>query len=67
VHEMETVMPDLYKQLVALRDRLENHYHEVQDYEYTIEKGVLYCLQTRNGKMNATARVRTSIEMVRTN
>jgi pyruvate,orthophosphate dikinase len=36
----------------------------VQDYEYTIEKGVLYCLQTRNGKMNATALVRTSVEMV---
>jgi pyruvate,orthophosphate dikinase len=65
VHEMEMVMPEMYKQLVALRDRLENHYHEVQDYEYTIEKGVLYCLQTRNGKMNATARVRTSIEMVK--
>jgi pyruvate,orthophosphate dikinase len=36
-----------------LRDQLETHYKEVQDYEYTIEKGVLYCLQTRNGKMNA--------------
>ena len=64
VHELEQIMPDMYKQLVALRDRLENHYREVQDYEYTIEKGVLYCLQTRNGKMNATAHVRTSVEMV---
>jgi pyruvate,orthophosphate dikinase len=63
VHELEQVMPDMYKQLVELRDRLENHYREVQDYEYTIEKGVLFCLQTRNGKMNATAHVRTSIEM----
>ena len=63
VHELQTLMPDMYKQLVALRDRLENHYREVQDYEFTIEKGVLYCLQTRNGKMNATARVRTSVEM----
>ncbi len=64
VQEMEYEMPDMYRQLVALRDRLESHYREVQDYEYTIEKGVLYCLQTRNGKMNATARVRTSVEMV---
>ena len=64
VQELEKEMPDLYRQLVGLRDRLEAHYKEVQDYEYTIEKGVLYCLQTRNGKMNAAARVRTSIEMV---
>ncbi|MCK5718796.1 MAG: pyruvate, phosphate dikinase [Thiomargarita sp.] len=64
IQEMETEMPDLYKQLVELRNKLENHYKEVQDYEYTIEKGILYCLQTRNGKMNAAAMVRTSVEMV---
>jgi len=63
VQEMETEMPVLYKELVELRNKLENHYHEVQDYEYTIEKGRLYCLQTRNGKMNAAAMVRTSVEM----
>jgi pyruvate,orthophosphate dikinase len=63
VQEMEYEMPELYTQLVDLRNRLENHYKEVQDYEYTIENGTLYCLQTRNGKMNATARVRTSVEM----
>ncbi len=64
VQEMETEMPVLYKELVELRHKLENHYNEVQDYEYTIEKGQLYCLQTRNGKMNAAAMVRTSVEMV---
>jgi pyruvate,orthophosphate dikinase len=64
VAEMAREMPDMYRQLVELRDRLETHYKEVQDYEYTIEKGVLYCLQTRNGKMNAAALVRTSVEMV---
>ncbi len=58
-------MPEMYRQLVELRDRLESHYKEVQDFEFTIERGRLYCLQTRNGKMNATAMVRTSVEMVR--
>ncbi|MCW8910721.1 MAG: pyruvate, phosphate dikinase [Gammaproteobacteria bacterium] len=58
-------MPDMYKQLKQLRDKLEEHYKEVQDFEFTIEKGRLYCLQTRNGKMNATALVRTSVDMVR--
>jgi pyruvate,orthophosphate dikinase len=64
VHLLEEEMPDLYRQLEELRDKLESHYKEVQDFEYTIEKGILYCLQTRNGKMNATAMVRTSVEMV---
>ncbi|MFM1891917.1 MAG: hypothetical protein RLZ44_994 [Pseudomonadota bacterium] len=58
-------MPTMYKELVELRNRLEEHYKEVQDFEFTIENGRLYCLQTRNGKMNATAMVRTSVEMVR--
>ncbi len=55
----------MYKQLVDLRNKLEAHYKEVQDFEFTIENGRLYCLQTRNGKMNAIALVRTSVEMVR--
>jgi len=63
VHELADEMPQMHTELSALSDRLEKHYREVQDYEYTIEKGVLYCLQTRDGKMNATARVRTSLEM----
>ncbi len=65
VAEMAKEMPDLHRQLVELRDRLEGHYREVQDYEYTIERGTLYCLQTRNGKMNAAALVRSSVDMVR--
>lgn len=64
VHEMESEMPDQYRQLVELRNKLESHYREVQDYEYTIERGILYCLQTRNGKMNAAAMVKSSIDMV---
>lgn len=56
-------MPDLFRQLQELRAKLESHYHEVQDFEFTIEKSTLYCLQTRNGKMNTTAMVRSSVEM----
>ena len=65
IAEMEAEMPEIYRQLLELRNRLESHYHEVQDFEFTIEKGKLYCLQTRNGKMNARAMVRTSVEMFR--
>ena len=61
--EMEQEMPKQYAQLVELRNTLETHYQEVQDYEFTIEKGILYCLQTRNGKMNAAAMVKTSVDM----
>ncbi len=60
---MQEEMPDMYRQLQELRARLESHYSEVQDFEFTIEKGTLYCLQTRNGKMNTSAMVRTSVEM----
>ena len=63
IAEMEQEMPEIYRQLTMLHNRLETHYHEVQDFEFTIEKGILYCLQTRNGKMNARAMVRTSVEM----
>ncbi len=62
--EMQEEMPEQFKQLVELRNKLESHYHEVQDYEFTIEKGTLYCLQTRNGKMNASATVKTSVDML---
>lgn len=63
IAEMEKEMPEIYRQLIELRNKLESHYKEVQDFEFTIEKGRLYCLQTRNGKMNARAMVITSVEM----
>jgi pyruvate,orthophosphate dikinase len=63
IAEMEQDMPEIYRQLLELHNRLETHYKEVQDFEFTIERGTLYCLQTRNGKMNAQAMVRTSVEM----
>ncbi len=64
IDKLTEEMPEMARQLAQLRDRLESHYHEVQDFEFTIERGTLYCLQTRNGKMNAAAMVRTSVEMV---
>ena len=63
LQQMAEEMPKQFRQLVELRNRLESHYREVQDYEFTIEKGTLYCLQTRNGKMNASATVKTSVDM----
>jgi len=64
IAQMADEMPDLYRQLEELRTKLESHYSEIQDFEFTIEKGTLYCLQTRNGKMNTQAMVRTSVELV---
>ena len=63
IAQMAQEMPRIYRQLIELRKRLEAHYKEVQDFEFTIEKGQLYCLQTRNGKMNARAMVVTSLDM----
>jgi pyruvate, orthophosphate dikinase len=63
VVQLASEMHEQYAQLEELRKKLEAHYKEVQDFEYTIEKGILYCLQTRNGKMNTVALVRTSVEM----
>jgi len=60
---MADEMPERFRELMDLRNNLESHFREIQDFEFTIEEGVLYCLQTRNGKMNATAMVRTSVEM----
>jgi pyruvate, orthophosphate dikinase len=63
VSAMEVENPEIHEQLEELRNKLESHYKEVQDFEYTVEKNVLFCLQTRSGKMNAAAMVRTSVEM----
>jgi pyruvate,orthophosphate dikinase len=65
LQQMENEMPSQFAQLVELQTKLEAHFQEVQDYEFTIEKGTLYCLQTRNGKMNAAAMVKTSVDMYR--
>jgi pyruvate,orthophosphate dikinase len=64
ISEMKKEMPKLYEELERVRKTLEGHYQEIQDLEFTAEKAKLYILQTRNGKMNAQAVVRTSKEMV---
>lgn len=61
---MEEIMPDIYKELAGIREKLEKHYREMQDMEFTIQDGKLYMLQTRNGKRTAFAQVRIAVEMV---
>jgi pyruvate,orthophosphate dikinase len=61
---MEEVMPECYQQLVRIRETLETHYRDMQDIEFTIEKGVLYMLQTRNGKRTAPAAIKIAVDMV---
>jgi len=61
---LEKEMPAVYKQLREITTRLEKHYKDMQDFEFTIEKGKLYMLQTRSGKRTGMAAVRAAVEMV---
>ena len=65
VDEMRKDLPESYKQLSKTCERLEKHYKEPQDIEFTIEQGKFYLLQTRNAKMNAVGMVKTSVDMVK--
>jgi pyruvate, orthophosphate dikinase len=62
--ELEKVMPHVYQQLREITTRLEKHYRDMQDFEFTIQEGKLYMLQTRNGKRTGLAAVRVAIQMV---
>ena len=62
---MEEVMPEVFKQLDAVRHRLETHYRDMQDIEFTVQRGKLYMLQTRNGKRTAKAALKIAVDMVR--
>jgi len=62
--ELEKVMPNVYKQLREITTRLEKHYRDMQDFEFTIQDGKLYMLQTRNGKRTGIAAVRVALQMV---
>ncbi len=61
---LEKADPEMYKQLVGFKDKLENHYKDMQDIEFTIQEGVLYILQTRNAKRTGPAAIRCAVEMV---
>jgi pyruvate,orthophosphate dikinase len=62
--ELEKIMPQVYNQLRDITTRLEKHYKDMQDFEFTIQDGKLYMLQTRNGKRTGRAAVRVAIQMV---
>jgi pyruvate,orthophosphate dikinase len=62
--ELEKVLPHAYKQLLEIRKKLEKHYKDMQDIEFTIENGKLYMLQCRSGKRTGFASVRIAVEMV---
>lgn len=62
---MEEALPEIYKELDALQTKLENHYHDMQDMEFTVQEGKLWFLQTRNGKRTGAAMVRIAMEMFR--
>ncbi|MHC4159951.1 MAG: pyruvate, phosphate dikinase, partial [Planctomycetota bacterium] len=62
---LEELMPKLYRQLAKIRTRLEKHYHDMQDVEFTIQDDKLYMLQTRVGKRNGVAAIRMAVEMCR--
>lgn len=65
VDEMPKWNKQVYKQLLGIKDTLENHYRDVQDIEFTIEKGTLFMLQTRNGKRTGMAAVKIACDMVK--
>ncbi len=64
IDELQKRMPDVYNQFMETIKRMENYFHDMQDMEYTIEKGTLYFLQTRNGKRTARAALKIACDLV---
>ncbi len=64
IDELKNQNPALYEQFVAITQKLENHYKDMQDMEFTIEEGKLYMLQTRNGKRTAKAALKIAVDLV---
>jgi pyruvate, orthophosphate dikinase len=64
IDRLEQDLPHVYQQFLEIAHRLEQHYHDMQDLEFTVEKGRLYMLQTRSGKRNAQAAVKVAVDMV---
>ncbi|MBI5491962.1 MAG: pyruvate, phosphate dikinase [Deltaproteobacteria bacterium] len=65
LNDLESIMPKVYRQLIQVRARLERHYKEMQDIEFTIEEGKLYILQCRTGKRSPMAAFRIAVDMVK--
>ena len=65
IQSLQNEMPDVYKQFTEICQQLEQHYQDMQDIEFTVERGKLYILQTRNGKRTAQAAIRVAVEMVK--
>jgi len=63
LRELKTMMPKVYKQLEKVREKLEKHYRDMQDMEFTVENGTLYMLQTRNGKRSPGAAFQIAVDM----
>lgn len=64
ISKLKEEMPEIYKQLIDIRKKLEEHYKDMQDVEFTIQKGKLYMLQTRTGKRTAAAALQVAVDMV---
>jgi len=64
INELEKIMPSVYNELRDITTRMEKHYHDMQDFEFTIQDNKLYMLQTRNGKRTGLAAVKVAIDMV---
>ncbi len=64
ISELEKTMPEAYNEFVRISTNLEQHYHDMQDMEFTIEHGKLFMLQTRNGKRTANAALKVAVDMV---
>ena len=65
IEQLNDYLPECYQQLLQIKDILEQHYKDVQDFEFTIQNGTLYMLQTRTGKRTGPAAVRIAVEMVK--
>jgi pyruvate,orthophosphate dikinase len=65
ISTLNTMMPEIYSKLAAIADRLERHFSDMQDIEFTIESGTLYILQTRNGKRSGRAAVKIVVDMIK--
>jgi pyruvate,orthophosphate dikinase len=64
ITQLENDMPEVYEQFMAISNKLENHYRDMQDMEFTVENGKLYFLQTRNGKRTASAALKIAVDLV---